>query len=313
MLQERIDEYRLEFLARRLVKIAVDEHDVGDVESTHRRQAEVCGADDECFDAGVGIDRTDGQSMPRGHWRDPTERRSGPGGVCTKCEASTIGSMPTRLVLIRHGESNVTVRRVIGGHRTCDGLSPLGVLQTERLAARWAESDELVADVLISSHFPRARQTAEILRPALGLGAVEVDPAFGEHDPGPDIDGLSFDDYVERFGTPDWNGDPHTEIFPGGETTAEFHLRVGAAVTRLVRAREDSSIVIVCHGGVIDAVFRRTDQEPVDRWFRPPDAQHLDHRVPRSASRIDVRELEAHALQRRGTSRGVTGLDTAAW
>jgi probable phosphoglycerate mutase len=58
--------------------------------------------------------------------------------------------MPTRLLLIRHGESNVTVRRVIGGHRTCDGLSPLGVLQSERLAARWAESDEVGADVLIS-------------------------------------------------------------------------------------------------------------------------------------------------------------------
>jgi 2,3-bisphosphoglycerate-dependent phosphoglycerate mutase len=175
--------------------------------------------------------------------------------------------MPTRVVLIRHGESNVTVRRVIGGHRTCDGLSPLGVLQTERLAARWAGSDEMVADVLISSHFPRARQTAEILRPALGLDAVEIDPAFGEHDPGPDIDGLSFDAYVERYGMPDWNGDPHIEIFPGGETTAEFHLRVGASITRLVRARENSSIVIVCHGGVIDAVFRQLTRSPSTGGF----------------------------------------------
>jgi probable phosphoglycerate mutase len=175
--------------------------------------------------------------------------------------------MPTRLVLIRHGESNVTVRRVIGGHRTCDGLSPLGALQTQRLAARWAETGEVDADVLISSHYARAAQTAEILRPALGLGAVEVDADFGEHDPGPDIDGLSFDAYVERYGTPDWNGDPHTEIFPGGETTAEFHLRVGAAVSRLVRVRAGSSIVIVCHGGVIDAVFRQLIRSPSTGGF----------------------------------------------
>ncbi len=73
VLQEWIDEYRLEFLERRLVEVAVDEHDVGDVESADRGQAEVCGADDERPDPGVGIDRTDGQSMPRGHWRDPTE------------------------------------------------------------------------------------------------------------------------------------------------------------------------------------------------------------------------------------------------
>lgn len=175
--------------------------------------------------------------------------------------------MPTRLVLIRHGESNVTVRRVIGGHRTCDGLSPLGALQTERLATRWAESGEVDADVLISSHYARAAQTAEILRPALGLGAVEVDPDFGEHDPGPDIDGLTFDAYVERYGTPDWNGDPHTEIFPGGETTAQFHLRVGAAVSRLVRDRAGSSIVIVCHGGVIDAVLRQLIRSPSTGGF----------------------------------------------
>ena len=170
--------------------------------------------------------------------------------------------MPTRLVLIRHGESNVTVRRVIGGHRTCDGLSPLGVLQSQRLAARWTEFGDVTADVLISSHFARARQTAEILRPALGAPSILVEDAFGEHDPGPEIDGMSFDTYIERFGMPDWNGDPHAEIFPGGETTAEFHLRVGAGLARLVRERDGSAIVLVCHGGVIDAVFRQLTRSP---------------------------------------------------
>ncbi len=197
----------------------------------------------------------------------PLYRQDRPGLENNGAVGPTIGRMPTRLVLIRHGESNVTVRRVIGGHRTCDGLSPLGVLQSERLADRWAQSDEVGADVVISSHFARARQTAEILLPALGVASLEVDPDLGEHDPGPDLDGLSFDAYVERYGMPDWNGDPHTEIFPGGETTAEFHLRVGAAVARLVREREGSSIVIVCHGGVIDAVFRQLTRSPPTGGF----------------------------------------------
>ena len=35
---------------------------------------------------------------------------------------------PTTLVLIRHGESRTTVDRVIGGPRTCSGLSDLGRL-----------------------------------------------------------------------------------------------------------------------------------------------------------------------------------------
>ncbi len=45
---------------------------------------------------------------------------------------------PTTLVLIRHGESNVTVNRVIGGHRTCSGLSQLGQRQAQRLSERIA-------------------------------------------------------------------------------------------------------------------------------------------------------------------------------
>ena len=163
----------------------------------------------------------------------------------------------TRLVLIRHGESNVTVRRVIGGHRTCDGLSELGRRQAERLRRRLEETGELPADVLISSNFARAIETAEIIRPAFGDLALEIDPRMGEHDPGPELDGMSFTDYVERFGTPDWENDPHAEMFPGGgETIAEFHLRVGAAVSQLVRAHAGSTIVVACHGGVVDATLR---------------------------------------------------------
>jgi len=55
----------------------------------------------------------------------------------------------TRLVFVRHGESNTTVARVIGGHRTCSGLSDLGRLQAERLRDRLAETNEITADVLI--------------------------------------------------------------------------------------------------------------------------------------------------------------------
>lgn len=162
---------------------------------------------------------------------------------------------PTRVVFVRHGESNVTVRRVIGGHRTCDGLSDLGRRQAERLATRLGETGEIRADRLISSHYRRAIETAEILAPVLGR-PIEIDEGFGEHDPGPELDGMSFADYVDRFGVPEWDGDPHAEIFPGGETTAVFHLRVGAALSALVRSAEHQTVVVSCHGGTINSAFR---------------------------------------------------------
>lgn len=161
----------------------------------------------------------------------------------------------TKVVLVRHGESNVTVRRVVGGPRTCDGLSELGVRQVERLRDRLAETGEVEATHLIASAYPRARETAEILAPVLGLDVV-VEEGFGEHDPGPECDGMTFDDFVDRFGLPDWESDPFAVTFPGGETVAEFDLRVGTAFSRTLREHEGGTLLIVCHGGVIDGLMR---------------------------------------------------------
>jgi probable phosphoglycerate mutase len=162
---------------------------------------------------------------------------------------------PTTLVLVRHGESNVTVNRVIGGYRSCSGLSELGRRQADRLRERLATTQELTADVLISSNFRRALETAEAIAPAIGHPAIEVDPGFGEHDPGPEIDGMTFEFYVERFGMPDWT-DPDVDVFPGGETVAAFHRRVGAALASTLEVHRGKSIVVACHGGVVDATFR---------------------------------------------------------
>lgn len=172
----------------------------------------------------------------------------------------------TRLVLIRHGESRSTVARTIGGPRSCGGLSELGVQQAERLRDRLAETGEIDATVLYSSAYPRALQTAEVLAGPLALD-VRIDADFGEHDPGPDCDGLAFDDFVERFGMPDWEGDPHAVTFPGGETVADLHHRVGAAVSRLVDAHPGDIIVVSCHGGVVDAAFRALLRLPMTGGF----------------------------------------------
>ncbi len=163
----------------------------------------------------------------------------------------------TRLVYVRHGESNSTVARVIGGHRTCSGLSPLGVRQAEALRDRWAAAPEFTPDLIVSSQFPRARETAEIVAAAFGRPEVVVDPAFGEHDPGEQCDGMTMADFVDRFGTGAWEEDPFGVTFPGGETLAEFHFRIGTAVRRLTDEHPDATIMVSCHGGVIDTVLRQ--------------------------------------------------------
>lgn len=81
----------------------------------------------------------------------------------------------THLYLIRHGDFAIGLE---DGRYSNQGLTPLGVRQAERLRDRLA-TGEIKADVLIASPLPRARQTAEILAPALGLPVV-LDAAVEE-------------------------------------------------------------------------------------------------------------------------------------
>jgi 2,3-bisphosphoglycerate-dependent phosphoglycerate mutase len=205
-----------------------------------------------------------------------------------------------RVVLVRHGESQVTVDRVIGGHRSCSGLSDLGRTQANRLRDRLMASGDLRHAVLVSTHYPRARETAEIISPAFANPLIIEVPELGEHDPGPLCDGMKYDDFTAQFGAgPDWD-DMHGEVFPGGgETKAAFNMRVGQAMSKLLIAEPARDLVIACHAGVIGSVFRELlalapvggfsldvrntsltefSNSPGQRWrlVRHNDAAHLD-------------------------------------
>jgi probable phosphoglycerate mutase len=173
----------------------------------------------------------------------------------------------TRLIYVRHGESTSTVSRVIGGYRTCGGLSPLGVEQAERLRDRWIAHPEFTPDRIHASHFLRAEQTAQIVATAFPGVGVETDERFGEHDPGPDCDGMAMSEFVAAFGTESWEDDPFGVTFPGGETLALFHYRVGAAIRSLTDDFPNSTILVVCHGGVIDAAVRLALKAPSTGGF----------------------------------------------
>jgi len=168
----------------------------------------------------------------------------------------------TRVVLVRHGESFATVERFIGGPRSCRGLTNHGKLQAKALGERLSRTNELVVDAVVSSGYPRARQTAEIFAPLIGHHELEIREGFGEHDPGPDCDGMTFDDFVARHGRPDFNGDPHAVMFPGGETLAQFHDRVIAAFRELERDYRGKTVIVTCHGGTIDGLLRHCLQSP---------------------------------------------------
>ncbi|TMC21026.1 MAG: histidine phosphatase family protein [Chloroflexi bacterium] len=156
----------------------------------------------------------------------------------------------THLYLIRHGEATSQVQAAIRD----DGLTPLGIRQAQRLRDRLATGREIVADVLIASTLPRARQTAEIIAPALGLPIV-FDDEVQEFRIGAAAENMSFKELEAKYGKPDFQEDPFHPATPDGENWPRFVLRVSTALDRITRQYEGKSIVIVCHGGVIDCSF----------------------------------------------------------
>lgn len=175
---------------------------------------------------------------------------------------------PTRLLVVRHGESNVTVQRQIGGPRTCTGLSDLGRQQAQRLRDRMAAGELPVVDELWASTMPRALETAEIVNETLDL-ELQIERDFEEFRPG-EADGMLFAEYIEHYGMIDQMAEPYKELAPGGESRASFFLRVGKAFEDLVSSRAGKTIMVVCHGGVVDVVFRRLlslhSEAPFQLW-----------------------------------------------
>ena len=164
-------------------------------------------------------------------------------------------------MLIRHGEAECNVSRVVGGRKGCSGLTDLGRRQVAALADRLYESGELrEATALYASVLPRAVETAERLRPVVGPGPRALGPVRercdlcelhpGEAD-GMEWDGCTSPPSASRIGT----AIPTQPIAPGGESWSEFVERASDAVRDVVRSHPGELVVAAVHAGVIEATM----------------------------------------------------------
>jgi 2,3-bisphosphoglycerate-dependent phosphoglycerate mutase len=166
----------------------------------------------------------------------------------------------SRIVLIRHGEAQCNLNRVVGGLKGCTGLSDLGRRQVAALADRLYESGELrQATALYSSVLARAVETAERLRAVVGPGPKALGPVRERCDlcelhPGV-CDGMPWEEVVELFGVPDWDVDPSAPIAPEGESWSEFIARAADAVRAVVARHPGELVVAAVHAGVIEATM----------------------------------------------------------
>jgi 2,3-bisphosphoglycerate-dependent phosphoglycerate mutase len=156
----------------------------------------------------------------------------------------------------------VQVDRVVGGPTGCSGLSRQGREQVIALRRRW-ERHPPGADVLLSSTLPRARETAELLAPAVGRLPVEAREDLCELFPG-ESDAITWEEFGRRYRPAGWSYDPAEPMAPGAESWLSFNERVARALDEVVAAHEGRTVVVACHGGVVDASMHHFLSLPPD-------------------------------------------------
>lgn len=172
---------------------------------------------------------------------------------------------PTRIVLVRHGETAWNAAQRIQGH-VDEPLNERGRWQAAR--AGEALRGEGLAHVY-SSDLARARQTAEALATASGLAAVRTVVALRERDFGI-FEGLTYAEVEQRW--PEdvrrWRSREPGFAPGGGETPEAFYARCVGSAAEIAARHPGEVVALVAHGGVLDCLYRA--------------ATGIDLRAPRS-------------------------------
>ncbi|MXP21046.1 bifunctional RNase H/acid phosphatase [Gordonia sp. HNM0687] len=175
---------------------------------------------------------------------------------------------PTRLLLLRHGQTELSVARRYSGRGNPE-LTELGRRQAAAVAARLGAHAEISA--VISSPLSRARATARAVADRLGIDVVVSDGLI-ETDFG-SWEGLTFTEAADR--DPElhsrWLADTSVPA-PGGESFAQVAERVGEAKEALLQQYPGKTVLVVSHVTPIKSLLREALGTGPELLFR----LHLD-------------------------------------
>ena len=153
------------------------------------------------------------------------------------------------LLLARHGESEASAGRIVGGDLP---LTPVGREQARALGAGIAS---FPADICLTSGALRARETAAIALAGRDV-KIEIVRDLGDVQFG-DFDGQPLEKYR------DWvAAHPPSEAAPGGESRVDT-LRRFAHAFRMLLARTEQHVLVVAHGLTIRALLDERPQPVV--------------------------------------------------
>lgn len=161
--------------------------------------------------------------------------------------------MPTRLILVRHAETEANLEQLWQGDLDAP-LTHRGLLQVEATAQRLAEMHRQEPfDLFYVSPLPRAQSTAAAIAQATALP-------------------LLIEDGLREFGLGDWEGRSLRELReiedlwgrwdvdpsfapPNGESPVSFNRRAVQMLNELAQRHQGQNVLVVTHGAFISSVL----------------------------------------------------------
>lgn len=167
-----------------------------------------------------------------------------------------------KIILVRHGSDEEGYR----GGWSSRGLTDEGIRQSERLAEHLQRhARQYCIRTLLSSDLTRAAETVRVLKQGVGLKA-ELLPAWREMNNGL-LAGMPHSEAEAKYPGVYFNTLEMDTPFPGGETPAHFYERITRAFdelcAKLAAQQIESNVMLVTHGGVINALYYHLSGE---RW-----------------------------------------------
>jgi 2,3-bisphosphoglycerate-dependent phosphoglycerate mutase len=176
--------------------------------------------------------------------------------------------LSTRIILVRHGESQHKVAGVTGGPRSCKGLTETGRQQAARLRDRFASGSRWIPPLHIyTSVLPRAIETAHILAEAIGKtpDAVHQDCGLCSWHIPAEVDGMSVTEFQQQFAVP--GGGVFRPFEAVSESWAEMVSRTGRALSGLAQKHQGETTLVVAHAEVVEISLIVFGSLPLARAF----------------------------------------------
>lgn len=210
--------------------------------------------------------------------------------------------MSDRLLLVRHGRPDFESRDFFEtprGRQWNPGLHEKGHEQAKILAARLGMME--TPSRVVVSPFRRCRETIQPFLDLTGTTAEVVDD-IGEVFVGA-WEGMSFEQIVsgdEELARRFREQEAMFSMAPGGESGAQLRARVLRALEGILSKAEGDAVLVVTHGGVINAYLGHVLGLDQDMFFLPDHASINTVRIEDGRPEVrflnDVRHLTDPAL-----------------